>query len=450
MPKRYRRALQLTYLLFFIVFAAFLLVNSFGYRFNPSTRTINTSATIETRTAPFDSTITVKPTSFSTNAPAEVSIVEAGNYTIEVSKQGYTTESFRLYYPGGKNTRTSLAPLYLLPTQASTSYVLPGSLVSILDGNLILTRDGATFSIVTVSPAGILSAQSVAIPSNLAALVPLAKFTKLHDTVFWSPGSPSMILAKRGEGWNISALPTALNEPIGIVGTNNSLLVLGKNKQLYSWNYTSEPVFIDSQVQGLAGGASGLSAWVWKDDWIQQVNLSSPLAQQLSPRTANFASSALLAVDSTRFKVSTVYQGFAVLIGETLLYRPDFNQSDFISIAQGVKDFSAASDTLYWVTDSNLSFANLRSGQRALLSDQVPSGVNSFWYDPYWSRLVVATSSSVYTLWHDNDKMNEAIGKYNLTTWLTDTQCENGFQGGVALCTKNNTAQFYINREFVF
>jgi PEGA domain len=438
------------YTLFFIGFATFLLVNSFGYRFNTNKRTIENSASIAIKTAPTGAQVLINPGNKTSTTPADLTLSDSGAVELTLSKDGYINENFKIYYPGGSNSTTFLDRIYLLPSQPANQidYKDSKALSFLTDTQIVTLRNKALF-VDTVTSNSI--ANSAKITTSVAVDTSVTiRFEPIGDNSYWEP-TLKLLLTLQNSTWFLTSLPN-LSQPIkSVIANSSNSLILTTGGELWSWNYINPPQFVDSAISGITFTNNPKSFWLWKNNWIKQITLSPDISEQLSSKNASLTSNILITASNSSFAINAVYQGFAYKLGSTLLYRGDYENADFTVLDNDVELFVNAGDSVYWKTkDSKLLFANMRSQVRKTLSDTIPTTINALFYDSYWSRVMLYSPAQVYSIWHNNDRENSTIQQYSLVQWLSDSECSQAVSFGTQICSKGGSIEIYINRSLLF
>lgn len=448
MPRKTRIIFIALYTLFFIGFSVFLLINSFGYRLNPKEQTLDTTATVSLKTAPFGARVVINNKPHSTT-PAELRYNDAGELTLNIEKDNYMTEGFGLYYPGDKPSNTVIDKLYLLPAKPSTVFKAPEktTLITPVSDSLILAKQESDLYIITVSITGITSTDKVTTSAtiNTEELI----FQQVGDNTYWD-NKQGVILVRSQGVWKLLPTTTTGFSPASIIANDTQALLLSDKGELWSWNYTTSPDFVSNNIRGIAYQPSPKQTWLWKDDWIQHIEINPNIANQISAKSAQFTHPQLITESTNKFSILPVFQGYAIQFGDKLYYQRDVEKADLRLIAQNIQQFTGKTDSLFWITqDRSLYFNNLRSVSSRLITELTEdTKVLHIEYDEYWNRLMLTTNPGVISIWHDNSVTNSDITKYSTIHWLSDT-CYSKISTGIATCTTPQEIRFYINRELI-
>ena len=179
MPLYIRKYLVILYTLFFVGFATFLLINSFGYRFNTTKRVIENSASIYVKTAPSGATIVTNPGNRVTTSSADLTLSNAGEISLTISKEGYLNDRFNLYYSGLTNSATFLDSIYLLPKTSTvvTEYPKTTNLIAFLSPTQLITKKNNTWYIDTINAVGVSGTSLVqntgVLPQEIPSFIPI-------------------------------------------------------------------------------------------------------------------------------------------------------------------------------------------------------------------------------------------------------------------------------------
>lgn len=452
MPRPIRRFLLVLYTLFFIAFSVFLLINSFGYRFNTRNRTIENSANITIHTAPFGASVSISGDNKTATTPTELNFAQAGEVNLAISKEGYVSENFRITYTAEKNSTTIIDKLYLLPTKATNTFsYTTGTIKAYLNDTTLLVQKEKQLFIETLGFAGISSSLAVQTeiltPDNTTQQF---DFTVIGTDIYWDKNSNTVLL-KRANSWSLIGLNKLTPKFQQIIASDGILLGLDSQKQLWSWSYIngSDAQFVDNNISGIAYTASPRTYWLWKNNWIQPITLDNNITGQITPKNARLTNNILLSHSPGTFQIFTVFQGYAIRINDQIWYRPDFSATSLTTIASNVTTFTTTGDTIYWINQENhLSFSNIRSAYRGVIATQLPDTITHIAYHKAWSRVMLFSPTSTYSVWHDNDKINEALKNYSLTRWL-DIACANTSESDAVLCGTATEASIYSNRSLL-
>jgi hypothetical protein len=451
MPLYLRKYLVLVYILFFIGFAGFLLINSFGYRLNTTKRVIENSASVYIKTAPSGAAIVTNPGNRTTISNADLTLSNAGEISISLSKEGYATDKFNLYYSGLTNSATFLDRIYLMPTSSSTIAEYPSASKPLvfLSPTQLITQKNNSWYIDTISTVGITGTNLIQTTGGLPTELP--NFKPIGDQIFWD-SKLNLVLAEQAGSWNLYQLQNLGFKVISAVANQQKLLLYTDTKELWEWNYKTSPVFVDSEVSGLTYTETPRTIWLWKNNWINTINLSNPISVQINQKSSQVVDDIFLTSTNYPFVIKQVYQGFVYLLGTDLYYRGDFENANFTLLDSDVLVFTSTNDSVYWSTSKQqLVFSNIRTQNRKLLTNYPEiSSISSLLYDDYWSRLMIILPTKTDTIWHDNNRENQTITQYVVTPWLANSTCTKSSSLGSVYCINQNTIQIYINRNLLF
>lgn len=447
MPKTTRRIFLAIYTIFFVLFASFLLLNSFGYRINPSKRAIEYSATISIKTAPIDARVSVDNTDHSARTPSDLTINEAGSIGLTITKDNYLPEKIAINYKGGENTSIFMDRMYLLPTRPSTTFSITGTIIAFVNQTTLLVSQNSVLSLQTVTAAGPVT--SIPVISTLTIPNARLNFVAIGESAYYD-NSAKLVLFNRDGKWRLINATTLLPLTKSVVATSSELLLLDTNNQIWTWDYrVLQPSFVDNDVQGIDFLESPRTIWIWKNNWIQRLEINAPLAGQIQPKNALITNNLLLGERNESFKIRAVYQGYIFQLGQKLFYRPDYELAQFIPLATNARLSGVANDSIYWINSNNeLIFTNLRNLLRRSIATNLSNAITSLTYDEYWNRIMLYSDMTVSSIWHDNDRDNQAINTYPFNNWLI-LPCFPNSEQGSQICINSSSVELYTNRNFI-
>ena len=134
-----RRVFLILFAVFFIILLPFITIFSLGYGIDFDKRSVQNNLTISLETYPRNATARVFNQNFQT--PTELGVPAGKDVKLELSKDGFLTETFGLSSEEKNNSIAKINDLWLLPKNSDRTYsIKQDKIISILDEKFLLVK----------------------------------------------------------------------------------------------------------------------------------------------------------------------------------------------------------------------------------------------------------------------------------------------------------------------
>ncbi len=467
-----KRNLFTIFAIFFVSISPFLLIFSLGYSFNfdKNDSGLTSSLSVNVKTLPSGSQIETGNQKFQT--PIEFRIPNNYNLTFSVQKDRYQSEIFSVWSPTSSNDLANFENLVLLPKTSNTLLEkndnLPLQNILLLSDSYILFQIQDKLYIQNYDLTGLVGQKSE-IQNDTNSPINEKVFwsnqwKKLSASSFWLKES-QLLLVRRGNSFVLKSL-SSLGEgtiiPNTVVASSDSqFLVLDTSSKLWLMDLLPDNQlklnFVDSNIDGIAQTISPQSIWIWKYNTVYRLERKVWQISEINIKDRVFWADIELSRRSSpnlSFKVKSVSQGIIINIDSLLYFVPDFDQSKWKIIAEGVRSFDVDNNNLFWISsdDQLFSFNFLFKTQYNLgrIETGVPKessdSIKISYFAP-WKRVVIYTESKVLAVWFDRGVISSGVSQYSPVTWLENSQCLNQVVDKFQFCVENNAVVVYKNTE---
>lgn len=460
-----RRLFLILFTAFFIVLLPFIVIFSLGYGIDFRSRSVQNNLTINLETYPRNATAEIAKQTFQT--PAELGVESGNRVDLEISKESFVTENFRLWSEEKTNSNARISSLWLLPKEKNGSYSLKNDkIVDILDENKLLAQKTGQkgyyilnygFAGPENNPQDIINSENYQISDS--------RWQKLLENTFWQREEGLVLYQKSPQNWEFIDLNRFNQKFKSIAVVNkNTLILLDNQSNLWSYEIESKSLtFIEKGFLGLAFTEAPDAIWVLGYNAIYRFERAD-----LKITSLNFNQSIFLQNNQLKkitlginpdnwnnFVPKNLFLGLVFKIDGYLIYIPDSNKDSWQVITSDAEHVGTFRSTVFWITsDNHLYTYNLLIKDQKFL--QIPD-LNPYqsqdyivFYYPGWKRFFIYTKTQVVSIWIDTEISNKGIIRYTPISWILDSKCSGEIKNNYQYCLKNGSLDFYKNDTFPF
>ena len=363
-------------------------------------------------------------------------------------------EDFIFRSSKGSNENVRISDLWLLPQKNDTLHDFSSqdrNALGLLSDNLILFEENDKY-FVQVYNFGGLQGQAFEIEiGQLKRSLKRGNFKSILGFGFWEKDQ-EIILIRYENKWQIIDLQTYPFDIQNIARLSQTqLLTLDKSGQLWMVDIeTGEYGFLTSGITELTFTDTPDNIWIWKDDGIYRLDRGFIEPNQFELDSKLYTSNKLIKekikdIDPNRdtiFLVKSIFQGNLIKIAGMIVYIPDFEPDRFNIIAEEVVSLGTDANSVFWLDkEQNLFAYNFFSKHDDYFGKLDLVGDPDYWQINYfsgWNRLMIYSSTQVYSIWYDKDILNKSIHRYPVNLWIEDAECLGKVIDRFQFCIKDN------------
>jgi hypothetical protein len=451
--------------IFFVVCSPFLVFLSFGYDVNLRDQNISSTLTMKIDSLPKNALIKARNETKGTT-PTELSSQDQSPFNLSISLPNYLTETFLISPENGKNSSVDLKNLLLLPKNGESLKLYNKTINNNYEALSFLSKD----QIIANTPNGLeirdfgvggfvnnpmfISEREifgVKTQEKIFIEKPTMEFLK-NDKSKWQKLSDgtfikqNYILQKKSDFWLIkdisSVFPNGIKKIIKLDSTN--YIVLDKLKNLWIWDGQTSK-FVDNGFDSIESTISPENIWLVRGNSIFKVQNNSLLNPSFDWKSTLYLKSDLINSADGEFKVAPLFQGIGILVGNKIIYVPDFATDSWSILANDAKSFFTDSDSVFWLDSNNYpNFYNFFTTQRYIFR-QIPTEYSEIFYLKDWNRIMIYSENKVASIWFNKEINQPNILEYSTQEWIDGSVCIPKIIEKVQYCIKDNDLILYKN-----